>query len=134
MGGLEFLSAPILAGAGTIILEPVFSCISTGLLCLSKSGFADLARANAANARAAFDRLCKCRGVEPAFATAFFNEFCLKLQRPAAEVLRDLRREGIVGGLDLQRFYPEMKNHLLVCVTELNTREQVEAYAGVLGS
>ena len=34
----------------------------------------------------------------------------------------------------MERFYPEMKNHLLVCVTELNTREQVEAYAGVLGS
>jgi glycine dehydrogenase subunit 1 len=49
-------------------------------------------------------------------------------------VLRDLRREGIIGGLDLGSFYPEMKNHLLVCVTELNTQEQVEAYAGVLDS
>jgi len=104
------------------------------LALLSKSGFSDLARANAANARAAFDRLCECRGAEPAFAAPFFNEFCLKLSRPAAEVLRDLRREGIVGGLDLERFYPEMRNHLLVCVTELNTKEQVEAYAGVLDS
>jgi glycine dehydrogenase subunit 1 len=104
------------------------------LALLSKSGFSDLARANAANARAAFERLCGCHGVEPAFAAPFFNEFALKLERPAAEVLRDLRREGIIGGLDLGRFYPEMKNHLLVCVTELNTQEQVEAYAGVLDS
>jgi glycine dehydrogenase subunit 1 len=104
------------------------------LALLSKSGFAELARTNAANARAAFDRLSSCKGVEPAFATPFFNEFALKLQRPAAEALRDLRREGIIGGLDLGRFYPEMKDHLLVCVTELNTKEQVEAYAGALES
>jgi glycine dehydrogenase subunit 1 len=104
------------------------------LALLSKSGFADMARINAANARAACERLSKCRGVETAFQTPFFNEFCLKLERPAADVLRDLRREGIIGGLDLGRFYPEMKNHLLVCVTELNTKEQVEAYAGVLES
>ena len=104
------------------------------LALLSKSGFEQLARTNAANARAAFDRLSKCKGVEPAFATPFFNEFTLKLERPAADALRDLRREGIIGGLDLGRFYPEMKNHLLVCVTELNTQEQVEAYAGALDS
>ena len=104
------------------------------LALLSKSGFSDLARTNAANARAAFERLSGCRGAEPAFGSPFFNEFTLKLQRPAADVLRDLRREGIIGGLDLSRFYPELKNHLLVCVTELNTKDQVEAYAGVLDS
>jgi glycine dehydrogenase subunit 1 len=102
------------------------------LALLSKSGFAELARANAANARASCSRLSSCKGVEPAFTAPFFNEFTLKLERPAAEVLRDLRREGIIGGLDLGRLYPEMKNHLLICVTELNTQEQIEAYAGAL--
>ena len=104
------------------------------LALLSKSGFEDLARTNAANARAAYERLSGCRGAQPAFATPFFNEFTLKLDRSAAEVLRDLRREGIIGGLDLGRFYPEMTNHLLACVTELNTQEQVEKYAAVLES
>jgi len=104
------------------------------LALLSKDGFSALARTNAANARAAFERLSACRGVEPAFATPFFNEFALKLERPTSDVLRDLRREDIIGGLDLSRFYPEMNNHLLVCVTELNSREQVEAFAGVLDS
>jgi glycine dehydrogenase subunit 1 len=104
------------------------------LALLSKSGFEQLARTNAANARAAFERLTGCPGVAPAFSAPGFNEFVLKLDRDAGEVLRRLKDQGIIGGLWLERFYPELKDCLLVCVTELNTREQVEKYAAVLES
>jgi glycine dehydrogenase subunit 1 len=104
------------------------------LALLSKSGFEDLARTNAANARASYERLTGCPGVAPAFGAPFFNEFVLKLDRDAGEVLQKLENEGIIGGLLLERFYPEMQNCLLVCVTELNSKEQVEKYAAVLES
>ena len=34
-------------------------------------------------------------------------------------------KEKIIGGLNLERFYPELKNHLLLCVTEKRTREEM---------
>jgi glycine dehydrogenase subunit 1 len=101
---------------------------------LSKSGFVDLARTNAANARAAFERLTACPGVAPAFGAPFFNEFALRLRRDVGVVLQKLRDQGLLGGLPLGRFYPELEDCLLVCVTEMNTEEQVEKYAAVLES
>ncbi len=104
------------------------------LALLSKSGFEELARTNAANARAAFERLSGCPGVASAFTAPGFNEFVLKLDRDVDEVLQKLKEQDIIGGLPLKRFYPELKDCLLVCVTEMNTADQVEKYAAVLES
>jgi len=46
--------------------------------------------------------------------------------------LERLRREGILGGLPLARFYPELNRHLLVTVTEMNTKEEMDRWAEVL--
>jgi glycine dehydrogenase subunit 1 len=40
----------------------------------------------------------------------------------------------IVGGIDLSRWYPEMKNATLWCATEMVTREQIDNAAGVLAA
>ena len=37
-----------------------------------------------------------------------------------------LLKNGIIGGLELGKYYPELKNCLLFCVTELNTREEID--------
>jgi len=44
-----------------------------------------------------------------------------------------LRKRQIIGGLDLGRFYPELKDCLLVCVTEQNSRPEIDALAKALG-
>jgi glycine dehydrogenase subunit 1 len=44
-------------------------------------------------------------------------------------VLEALAAQGIVGGLDLSRDYPELGNALLACATETRTRADIEAYA-----
>ncbi|MBW1811041.1 MAG: aminomethyl-transferring glycine dehydrogenase subunit GcvPA [Deltaproteobacteria bacterium] len=99
---------------------------------LGKNGFVELARINAANAGAALKRLVKVGGVSRAFKTAFFNEFVLKLDRDVDQVLTDLAQAGVIAGLPLGRFYPELNDCLLVCVTEMNTAEQVKRLAAGL--
>jgi glycine dehydrogenase subunit 1 len=72
-------------------------------------------------------------GVRAAFPGPRFHEAVLKLDRPAAPVLAALAAEGIIGGYDLARDYPELGDALLVCATETRTRADIEAYAKALG-
>ncbi len=108
------------------------AAIHLGLL--GKQGFSELSRINAANARAALDRLTSQAGIERAFAAPFFNEFAIKVGGDLTRALDALAADGTLGGLPLDRFYPELKNHLLVYVSELNTAEQVERLAEGLRS
>jgi glycine dehydrogenase subunit 1 len=63
----------------------------------------------------------------------FFNEFVVRCPRPVAEINDALLAESdIIGGLDLESFYPSLKNQMLVCVTEMNSREQIDRLAQAL--
>ncbi len=68
----------------------------------------------------------------PGFAVApgrFFKEFTVRTPFPAEELARRLPRRGVVPGLPLSRYYPERTHELLVCVTEMCTRAQIELLA-----
>jgi glycine dehydrogenase subunit 1 len=56
----------------------------------------------------------------------------LQFERPVAPLLEALAAEGIVGGHDLSRDYPELGYALLVCATETRTPEDIERYARTL--
>jgi glycine dehydrogenase subunit 1 len=57
----------------------------------------------------------------------FFKEFMVRLPAPAAEINAYLREHhGIIGGYDLGREYPHLKDHILIAVTELNTRAGID--------
>jgi glycine dehydrogenase subunit 1 len=57
---------------------------------------------------------------------AFFKEFLVKTPVPAEEISRRLSRRNVVPGLPLSRYYPERTHELLVCVTEMCTRGQID--------
>ena len=99
---------------------------------LGKEGLREMAEQNLAKAHFACGELLKIKGVERAFGGPFFNEFAIKLPRPAQEINRALLREKIIGPLALDAAYPELANHALVCVTETTTRAQVESFASAL--
>jgi glycine dehydrogenase subunit 1 len=64
----------------------------------------------------------------------FFKEFAVRLPRPAAEINRRLREEfGIIGGYDLGRDYPHLRQHMLIAVTELHTRTAIDRLVVALG-
>ena len=72
-------------------------------------------------------------GVKRAFSAAHFHEAVLLLDRPAAQVLSNMARRGILGGLDLSDRYPEMGHALLVCATETKLAVDIDAYIAALG-
>ena len=86
---------------------------------LGKKGFTMLAEHNLAKSHYAARELAAIPATELPFTGPFFNEFVVRVPGEADELLEILRKHRIIGGLNLERFYPELKNHLLVCVTEL---------------
>jgi glycine dehydrogenase subunit 1 len=68
--------------------------------------------------------LASVQGIEIPFSAPFYHEFVIRLPRPAAEANRFLLKKNIIGGLDLASF--GMPKHMLVCVTEKRTREEMD--------
>ncbi len=65
------------------------------------------------------------------FGNKFYNEFVLKIDN-LSDKFETALNKGIVPGVMLEQYYPELKNHLLVCVTEMMTKEQIDALVEVL--
>jgi glycine dehydrogenase subunit 1 len=117
-------------------------CTNQGLLVtaatiyLSLMGAQGLARTAAAchaRSRELVAALTRVAGVRQAFAGAHFHETVLQLDRPVAPVLKALMSRGILGGLDLSAYYPELGHALLVCATETKTSADIERYRNALG-
>ncbi len=111
-------------------------CTNQGLIALAatiyletmgKKGLQEVAVQNAQKANYAKTEIAKLDGFEIAFSTPTFNEFVVKATKNADEVLAKLLNErGIIGGLALSKYYKNRENEFLVCVTELNTRKQID--------
>lgn len=73
-------------------------------------------------------------GVNPnARGRDFFREFVVELQRPVREVnARLLDQHGIIGGYDLGQAYPGQRNRMLLAITELNSRAEIDRLVGAL--
>jgi len=118
-------------------------CTNSGLCCLAftihlsllgEEGLTRLARLNHAKACALADRLSGVKGVE-LITPAFFNEFTVKLAKPAAAVVETLARKGILAGVPASRLMPHdpgVRDLLIVAVTETSTDEDCEALAKAL--
>jgi glycine dehydrogenase subunit 1 len=100
---------------------------------LGAEGLERVAAACHANTRMLAELLCEVPGVEPLFDRPTFHEQALRLPAPAADVLRSLAADNILGGFDLGLDYPELDPAILVCATELRTEEEMHAYAAKLG-
>lgn len=62
----------------------------------------------------------------------FFHEFVVKCPAPVAEINEYLLENGILGGYDLSQDYPSLENQMLLAVTEMNTREEIDLLCEVL--
>ena len=93
---------------------------------LGKQGMHEMATLNVRKAHYLKGRLANISGFGIKFETHSFNEFVLKCPRPAEEVLQILKQDQIIGGYPLEQHYPELKNCLLLCTTELNSKEEMD--------
>ncbi|HDU1349372.1 TPA: aminomethyl-transferring glycine dehydrogenase subunit GcvPA [Staphylococcus pseudintermedius] len=62
-----------------------------------------------------------------------YNEFVVRFDRSIAEVNRALLDEGIIGGFDLSVVDDTFENHMLVAVTELRTKEEIDTFVQKAG-
>jgi glycine dehydrogenase subunit 1 len=62
----------------------------------------------------------------------FFKEFVLKLPKSAEKASEALFERGIVPGLPLSRYFPDRPGDLLICVTEKNSRQDIDVLAQAL--
>ena len=100
---------------------------------LGEAGLVRLARINHANAVKLTDALAGVPGIEVLNET-FFNEFTLRLPRPAAEVVERLAERGVLAGVPVSRLLPGagLDDLLLVASTEVNTDEDRAALVAAL--
>ena len=98
---------------------------------LGRTGLRRLAEVNVARAHEARDRLISEAKLEPCFSGPFFSEFVLRTSGLKA-LLERCAAEKIVPGIDLGQWYPELQNCLLLCVTEMNEREEIERLVRII--
>jgi glycine dehydrogenase subunit 1 len=94
------------------------------LTILGKEGLRELAEINLSKCEYAKRRLGESFSLR--FSAPTFNEFVLRLKGDPDQTLKKLSAQGMIGGLALKRFYPEMKDEILICLTEKHSREDID--------
>jgi glycine dehydrogenase subunit 1 len=104
---------------------------SIHLALLGEVGFTRLAEINHAKAVQLAERLERLPGVS-IVTPRFFNEFTLRLPRPAAPIVDALASRGVLAGVPVSRLMPERTHDLLVAATELTIDADIDALHAAL--
>jgi glycine dehydrogenase subunit 1 len=120
-------------------------CTNQGLLALRASiylavmgptGLRQAAELSTRKAHYAAERLAAIDGISLPFSGPFFKEFMITVDGNATEILDEVGRQGYHGGIALERWYTELKNAILIAVTEKRTKAEIDglvtAYASAL--
>jgi glycine dehydrogenase subunit 1 len=108
-------------------------CACVYMSVMGKSGIQQAAHLCYQKAHYAADQIAKLDGFEARQDKPFFNEFVVKCPSPVKEINDYLLDEhDIIGGYDLGGDYPDLRDHMLLCCTETNTREEIDALAEAL--
>ena len=105
---------------------------AVAMTALGKQGVQETAKQNILKANYAKEQF-KANGFTVMYEGPMFNEFVVQLNKDVKEVNKHLLNKGFIGGLDLTTYYPELQNCMLVCVTEIRTKEEIDAFAQELG-
>jgi glycine dehydrogenase subunit 1 len=118
-------------------------CTNQGLLALAatvylsalgKGGLRQVAELCYQKAHYAADQIDALDGYEVLRDKPFFHEFAVRCPRPVAEINHELAEQwGIIGGYDLGQEYPHLENHMLIAVTEMISRQEIDLLVEALG-
>ena len=95
---------------------------------MGAAGIASAARLSALNTRNLVDGLLSINGVQEYYSGPYFHERAIKLPVAAAQVRNALLNKGILAGLPLGDYFPEMADVLLVCATEKRSNSEIDLY------
>ncbi|MCZ6655167.1 MAG: aminomethyl-transferring glycine dehydrogenase subunit GcvPA [Planctomycetota bacterium] len=117
-------------------------CTNQGLLAmhatvymaaLGKSGIAQVAKRCFDNAHYAAERIAALSNFELAFDVPFFKEFVVRSKRKdVTAVLKACQQAGVLGGVPLGKWYPQLDDCFMVAVTEKRTKEDMDRLVGAL--
>jgi glycine dehydrogenase subunit 1 len=99
---------------------------------LGGEGLARVAATCHANTARLVGQLSAIDGVDTLFDAPVFHESVLQLAAPAADILRSLAADDLLGGFDLSADYPELGNAMLVCATEMRSEADIAEYVARL--
>ncbi len=99
---------------------------------LGKSGLRQVSELCYHKAHYAAQQIAKLPGYSLWSSGPFFNEFVIQCPLPVNELNLHLLEHGILGGYDLSQDYPEMSNAVLIAVTEMNSREDIDLLVEIL--
>ncbi|MEK3908644.1 MULTISPECIES: aminomethyl-transferring glycine dehydrogenase subunit GcvPA [Oceanobacillus] len=105
---------------------------SVAMSSIGKHGLRKMAALNMQKTRYAIEQ-CKAAGLEIVYEHPSFNEFVVKLSNSVPAINDKLFEKGIIGGYDLERNYPELTGHMLIAVTEIRTKEDIDTFVKELG-
>lgn len=116
-------------------------CSNQGLMALAatiymslvgKHGMQQVANLCYQKAHYAANLIGKIPGYQLLSSGPYFHEFVVKCPANLTEINSELLDLGFLGGYDLGSSYPELKDHMLIAVTEMNSKEDIDAFAAAL--
>ena len=113
--------------------EALMALAATVYLSLvGKNGLRRVAELSYHKAHYAAQAIGALPGYAPAFDAPFFKEFVVRTPKPIAEINATLLRHNIIGGYDLSRAYAGLSHLMLLCVTELHTKHDIDQLVAAL--
>ena len=109
-----------------MVASTVYTCL------MGKQGLRHVAELCYHRAHYAAAEIGKLPGFELLTTEPFFKEFAVRTPRPVAEINTALDERGILGGYDLALDYPHLGDAMLIAVTELNTKADIDAFVAAL--
>jgi glycine dehydrogenase subunit 1 len=119
-------------------------CTNEGLIALAatvyletmgRRGLQEVAQQCAQKTSYAAKRISEIEGFSIPFTGPRFNEFVVRAPGNARELLSRLASEkNMTGGLALSRYFAERPDEFLICVTEMNSRAEIDALVDGLSS
>ena len=125
--GIDFLSTRMASTRGLMALA---AAVYMGLL--GRQGLRLVAELCYHRAHYAAAQIGQLPGYAVLDRGPFFKEFVVRCPRPVAEINAALRERGIVGGYDLVADYPHLGDAMLLCVTEMNSKAEIDALVDAL--
>lgn len=109
--------------------------VTAATIYLSLLGFEGLRRvalSSMERTQALVERITALDGVSLLWDRPHFHEAAIRLPKKAASVLRSMAKDGVLGGIDLARYYPQLGDGIVVCATETKTDADLDAYTDAL--
>jgi glycine dehydrogenase subunit 1 len=106
---------------------------SVAMSSLGKKGIREMAVKNVQKANYAKKQF-KEKGFDIVYDGPIFNEFVLKVDKPISQLSQHLLEKGFIAGYDLGKLDEKLHGHMLVCVTEVRTKEEIDQFVEEVGA